>query len=246
MITNVSDLIDFPVNLDNIRFISFMEDDPNKITFIRLLKSMLDEDYHAACVRCCIEEGSEAYEFIASIWEKIKPVSVTEIQRSTKNADKKALYFRFLRVAEMFKAEGAEMLDRKVIITKNKTWDEGNHEEINDLENVYELWRINAEKLYENMEGYIFSVRCWCPSTGREFFIVVDNTAKFCQKGHYDAAEAIASTALCPISNPKALYRQGDVLFFEHSDDPKNPSYVLDEPVRLTAKEYFSLLVSQT
>lgn len=223
---------------------SIISDDPGEITMIRLLKSRFDEDWQQAARSIGIEETEEMWANFEEFWPHVQPVRAVEILKF-KDQDQKAVYFSFLNVAEMFGDFGRK-LDEKKVVTKNKRWDEGNNEYIEDLENVFELWQVDASKLYENKEGFIYAVRCWCPTTNREFFIVVDNEAKFCKKGNYNALDAIASTASCPISNPKALYRQGDVLFWEMSDDPNNPSHLLDEPITLTGEQYIKLLVSQT
>lgn len=192
-------------------------------------------------------------ELLLESWDKIEPITLHDILKD-KSLERRRTILEFVPL-QNFMFQNAEVVDSQTIITKNRRWDmKGNVIEDGTLENVYELIRIHAKELFPEAEdrwgrddfkeAYIYAVKVICPTTGNTFFIVVSSPlapAPFCKKGKFNALEAIAATVFCPITNPKALYRQGDVMVFEHSEDSKQCT-----PYALTGQQYVDLLVAQT
>lgn len=192
-------------------------------------------------------------EFLMEQWDNIEPISMQEILKD-KSLERRRTILEFVPL-QNFMFQNAEVVDTRVVMTKNRTWDrKGRLISSEPLENVYELIRIHAKELFPEAEerwgreqfknAYIYAVKVICPTTSNTFFINVASPLlpkPFCQKGKFNALEAIASTVFCPITNPKALYRQGDVMVFEHSEDSKPCT-----PYALTGEQYVNLLVAQS
>jgi len=83
----------------------------------------------------------------------------------------------------------------------------------------------------------VYAVRCWCSTTGREYWIYVPRNIG--QKG--DALEAIAWTVQLTITDPEYIYRQGDVILAKYSSTSKEC-----RPYHLTAEQYVKLLKAES
>jgi hypothetical protein len=191
------------------------------------------------------------YEFIAEVWDTIIPFTVAEAF-GEKNQEKRRIYFRAIGVKKLFTELAPELLDSQVLNLKNQRWDEKNQPYLDEIEDVYELYKIEGKKLFpeqfaeganswnrEWMEkrSAVYAVRCWCTSTKREYWIYVPNDIG--EKN--DALEAIAWTIQLNITNPVALYRQGDIMIAKAGPESQECSlYHLDK------KTYTKLLVSET
>ena len=105
------------------------------------------------------------------------------------------------------------------------------------MNNVYEIWEVNGEKL--GLEESLYVIKCWCTSTNKEHWLWVNDEYKD------DPLEAIASTFrihenLIPFI--KCIKRQGDVLLVELIKDVKPEGNIIP----LKKEQYFSLLVAQS
>ena len=146
----------------------------------------------------------------------------------------------------LFRLLEPKLLDKKSFTYTNTSWDD----DMEDFSCVrqtdnYELYQIEGSKFFtekeleENKWHYsvkretVYAVRCWCTTTGREYWIYVP--AYIGEKK--DALEAIAWTVQLNITEPKYIIRQGDVIIAKKSEK--------SEPCRhyhLTADKYKELL----
>ena len=151
----------------------------------------------------------------------------------------KPVVFGVINVSDMIKEMGHERYKTEGITLTQKKYDShGNLLGESEQSNVYEVHKVNGEKL--GLTEDIYAVKCWCTSTSNEHWLWIEAQYKD------DPLEAIASTFRVHksiIPHIKALKRQGDVLLCEMSEDvtpDKN-----DEIVPLTKDQYFSLLEAQ-
>lgn len=172
--------------------------------------------------------------YIDEIWDDVKAIEFQEVL-AIENVNKQRILFFYVGPARIF----ANVSDKKIVDTYKHSDKQGD---------LYHLWKMSSKELKlktpdgRERENDIFGIQCWCPSTNHEYWILVDDRKDFCQRGSYSAKAAVASTAKCPITNPKELNRQGEVLIFTHSEN----SVVLDTPVELTTEQYWSLINQQT
>jgi hypothetical protein len=176
-------------------------------------------------------------------WESIPFANVTEAF-AEKNIEVRRLYFKAIGVAEMFKELKPKLVDKKVLEKEGITWLENGTEISTTMRDEYELYEIQGSKLFpeEKQEwraayATLYAVRCWCSTTGREYWIYVPRNIG--QKG--DALEAIAWTVQLNITEPEYIYRQGDVILAKHSASSREC-----RPYHLEAKEYIKLLKAES
>ncbi|MET4545682.1 hypothetical protein ABIE26_003000 [Pedobacter africanus] len=193
----------------------------------------------------------ELGDFVAEVWETIKPVTV-EAALSEKNTERRRVMFDCIGVANLFQKLQPEMLDRQVISKTRTRWDGNNKAYEHVFEDIYELYRIRDEKLFETGWSWrrpqaIYAVRCWCTTTQREFWIYVPEEAAMsgeltsANNRKPDAIQAIAWTIRIDITNPKRIFRQGDIIVVEESDNSQPvPSY------HLKKEQYLELIFSET
>lgn len=180
---------------------------------------------------------------VQPIWDEIKPLTITEAF-AEKNIELRRLMFSCIGIEEMFKQLEPELIDRQEIDFKNKRWNKDNQPYFENIKDVYELYSIKGEKLFpeendwrkQNFDTY--AVRCWCTTTGREYWIYVPRW----EGEKNDAVSAIAWTMQMTISNPEYIVRQGDVIIAKASKD----SVEYKNPQHLTKEQYLTLLQSQT
>ena len=180
----------------------------------------------------------------AEIWEEIVPATVKEAFAEP-NLEIRRLLFKAIGVAKIFAELDPVLIDKHTLTIENLRWDEKNVARIEHVEDTYELYRIDGKKLFpeeksewKTSRANIYAVRCWCTTTGREYWIYVPREVG--EKN--DAIEAIAWTLQINISNPEKIYRQGDIIISKAGPE----SQVLLRPQSLTKDQYLTLLVSQT
>lgn len=185
------------------------------------------------------------HNIIEPIWDSLEPINIGDIIKFTTDTDKRRELFQFFPTRTMFK--DAEVVHNTLRITTQE--DEfGNKRTI---ENVYKLVRESTSKILgvsksEITQGneYIYAVKVECVTTGKDYYLMVPNNAEFTKPGQYNAAAAIAWTALCPISNPKELIRQGEVMLWV--ENPNSKLLKDNEKFHLSEEQYFSLLKFQS
>jgi len=195
-------------------------------------------------------------EFLVEQWDNIQPLTLADVLKEP-SLEKRRGILEYLRLQYLV-YDDAEVVDTCKIITKQKVWNrEGILLEDGTLENVYHLVRVHASKLFPEASrrrntgnDYIYAVKVVCPTTGHVFYINVSSpTAQspHCQPGKYSALNALASLTFCPITNPKSMYRQGDIFIFRRSrkDDPGGKSEPCT-PYPLTGEQFVKLMVAQS
>lgn len=189
-------------------------------------------------------------QFVEEVWETIVPISVTEALKE-KNMEIRRVMFDCIGVAKLFQQLEPELLDRQVIPKMRFRWDKKLEIYQHNFNDTYELYVIEGEKLFEtenrwNKPNPVYAVRCWCTTTEREYWIYVPLSAAL-NKQHLhetptpDAIRAIAWTIRIDITNPKRIYRQGDIIVVVESEDSRTTT-----PYHLSKDQYLNLMYSET
>jgi hypothetical protein len=189
--------------------------------------------------------------FVEEFWDGIIPISVQEALQE-KNTEQRRVMFDCIGVVKLFQQLDPELLDRQVIPKTRTRWNQNNDCWTHQFEDVYELYKIEGNKLFEPINQWqtpnpVFAVRCWCTSTQREYWIyvpqeVATGVQRWPDKGYRpDAIRAIAWTIRIDISKPKRIFRQGDIIVAEESADSKEVT-----PYHLTKEQYLELIFSET
>jgi hypothetical protein len=152
------------------------------------------------------------------------------------------LYFKAIGVAEMFSELQPELVNAQTLEKPGLTWDEKDTPGSVLIRDEYELYKIKGSKLFpeessswRQENATVYAVRCWCSTTGREYWIYVP---KWIGEKN-DAIEAIAWTVQLTITDPVYIHRQGDVIIAKASNTSKECN-----PYHLNASQYKSLLIS--
>lgn len=186
----------------------------------------------------------EFHDLVCAVWDEIQPLTAAQAF-SEKNMERRRVFFRCIGVKALFSSLEPELLDQQVLAFTNHRWDKDNQPYTEKIQDIYELYQIDGGKLFPDMRAQewqrkratVYAVRCWCTTTGREYWIYVP--AEVAAKR--DALEAIAWTVQLGITHPLRIFRQGDVLIAQESAH--------SEPCKLyhlNRATYTSLLVSQT
>jgi len=223
-------------------------------TALRLWKTKYTDLKQFKSEVCKHPSLEEFYNFVAEMWDDIKEVTVKEALQ-LKNTEDRRTYFDCIGPKRMFEQVDAKMLDRQVIKKKRARWDDKNTEYEYEFEDVYELYKIPYTELFEKpketwmRQDDIFVVRCWCTTTGREYWLFVPENG-CCEREYtedgtkvtYSAIGAIAWTIRTNISKPERIYRQGDIIVVKASKD----SVVSGWARHMSKEDYLSLMYSET
>lgn len=189
--------------------------------------------------------------FVEEMWDSIQPVTVRDALQE-QNVEKRRVMFDCIGVTRLFSELDPELIDRQVITKQRTRWDQNNTAWKHQFEDVYELYKIDGHKLFVAINEWqkpnpVFAVRCWCTTTGREYWIYVPVEAALNRpswsnaEAQPDAIRAIAWTIRIDISNPKRIFRQGDIILAEESEDS-----VQVTPYHLSKEQYLDLIFSET
>lgn len=190
------------------------------------------------------ESMQDFADYCASIWKEI-PVLKAQDAFAEPNLEMRRLFFKAIGVEKMFKELEPELVNEQTLVLNNMTWNESDKSmDIVIIHDKYELYKIKGDKLFPEEKSEwrrgnadTYAVRCWCTTTNREYWIYVPRHIG--EKN--DAVEAIAWTVQLPITNPEAIYRQGDVIIAKAGPDSKETRlYHLDK------ETYISKLVAQS
>jgi len=94
---------------------------------------------------------------------------------------------------------------------------------------------------------HVYAVQVFDVHFDTPYFLMVPHTEKFCKKGSYDAAAAVAWTfrTRIPLEYIKCIRRQGEVII-----TTIKPEFVgkpwLDKPYHMSKEDYFKLIVEQS
>jgi hypothetical protein len=194
------------------------------------------------------------------MWDDVNQVTVEQALKIG-NLERRRVYFDCIGVEKLFNELDPTLLDRQVIKKKRKKWDDANDPYDYEFEDVYELYRIEREKLFQTGEddlgsrGDAYAVRCWCTTTNREYWIYVpsnigerhtvvfnEDTLRYDMIKYHDAVEAIAWTIRMNVRFPERIYRQGDIIVAKYCDDSIEMSY----DYHLSKEDYLQLMYSET
>jgi hypothetical protein len=193
--------------------------------------------------------------FVEECWDTIEPVTVEEAFQQTNTEDRR-VFFDAIGIEKLFKSLEPTLLDKQVVKKKRTRWNDKFEEYTHEFEDVYELYQIDGEKMFVKQNDWsrldpIFAVRCWCTTTNREYWLYVPREAALGNnwwhiegdesKTQPDAIRAIAWTVRISITDPKKIYRQGDIIVVKESSTSVETS-----PYHLTKEQYLSLMISET
>lgn len=173
------------------------------------------------------------------LFHKTTPYTYTEAF-NTESRNLRMAIFEAINVQEMMKQLGSTRLAVKGIELINREYiPEVNKFKETPFTQIYELHKIDTTKL--NLVEPAYALKCWCTSTEKEHWLWISSDFKD------NILEAIASTCMVypsMLGKIKHIIRQGDIYIFEMLEEviPKQDEVL----TRLTAKDYFSLLKSQS
>lgn len=189
------------------------------------------------------ESLEEFGDYVATVWSDIEPIEVSEAFEQ-ENVEKRRLYFDVIGIEKVFQHAEPDLLDIKDVVLNNKRWDKDGKEYIQTGLDTYRLYSINGAKLFgstinewQRKNSTVYAVKCFCTTTAREYWLYVPTEIGLKES----ALEAIAWTCRIGITNPKAIYRQGDIFIVEANDDSE-----VCTPYHLDYKTYSLLIQSQT
>lgn len=192
-----------------------------------------------------VELGS----FVEEMWDDILPITTEEALRE-QNMERRRAMFDCIGVSNLFKALKPQLLDKQIINKVRTRWDERNHPYEHRFDDTYELYKIEGHKLFKQVNEWrtpdpVYAVRCWCTTTNREYWIYVPEDAAFGEDPFADRVpdviKGIAWTIRINITHPQRIYRQGDIILVQESEQSKEV-----EPYHLSKKQYLSLMYSET
>jgi len=186
-------------------------------------------------------------------WARIEPLKVQEAFLED-NMERRRVFFECIGPSRLFPALSPKLIDRQVLRKVQTRWDRYNRPYIHVFEDVYELYEIAGEKLFQSFMSndgwrtpeFVYTVRCWCATTQREYWIYIPRYAALGSEyardnTEPDAIRAIAWTIQLTISHPKRILRQGDIIIVEESEASEEvPVYYLSK------EQYINLLYSET
>ena len=181
----------------------------------------------------------------ASVWKDIE-VATAQDAFGQENLEMRRLFFKAIGIEKMFQELNPELVAEETIVFNNTVWnDKDNSMDVKIIHDKYELYKIKGDKLFpeeksdwRRANADIYAVRCWCTTTGREYWIYVP---RFVGE-RKDAIEAIAWTFQLNISDPEALYRQGDIIIAKAGPT----SQELSRPYHIEKDMYLKLLKAQS
>ncbi len=179
-------------------------------------------------------------------WDEVKPIDIQEAL-GERNIEKRKALFSCIGPEKLFREMEPELLDTQTLKKTRKSWGEKNEEIMKDFDDTYELYRIPRKKLFPDVSNAantvaftsiddVYAVRCWCTTTGREYWIFVSPEAAGIKRGSHvvngqivtepnkhDAVAAIAWTFRVgyKAEHIEAIYRQGDCLVVKTTPEAK-------------------------
>ena len=218
-------------------------DENTALKYWKKVNKTIDSFFETVISNNTHPEMLEFGQHVSDKWDSIPDITVQQAFEE-KNIEVRRLFFRAIGVAKMFQELEPTLIDKQVLEKEGITWDSDNKEVTTHMRDEYELYEIQGAKLFpeessswRTANATVFAVRCWCSTTGREYWIYVPRNIG--QKG--DALEAIAWTVQLNITNPEYIYRQGDVILAKYSASSQEC-----RPYHLEAKDYIKLLKAES
>jgi hypothetical protein len=229
-------------------------------TALRLWKTKYADDIRDFFKDVITHDGLQDFGlFVEECWNRIEPVTVEEALKVA-NTEERRTYFDCIGIEKLFKSLEPKLLDMQVIKKSRTRWDDDYNEYTHEFEDVYELYEIDGEKLFDkdrwgNSPQPIYAVRCWCTTTNREYWLYVPREAALGTRwwssepedNKPDAVRAIAWTVRLdvPIGFVDKIYRQGDIIVakIKAEIDASTTSAL---PYHLSKEHYLELMYSET
>jgi len=189
------------------------------------------------------ESLEEFGDYVSTVWSDVEPITASEAFEQD-NVEKRRLYFDVIGVDEVFKQADPELIDMKEVVLNNQRWEKDGTPYLQTGVDKYTLYKINGTELFgstisewQRNNSSVYAVKCSCTTTGRNYWLYVPTEIGLKES----ALEAIAWTCRIGITNPKAIYRQGDIFIVEANADSE-----VCTPYHLDYATYSSLIKSQT
>jgi hypothetical protein len=189
------------------------------------------------------ESLEEFGDYVSTVWSDIKPIEVSEAFEQI-STEKRRLYFDIIGVDKIFESVNPDLLNMASIALNNRRWDADGKEYLQTGIDTYKLYKIDGYKLFgstisewQRENSAVYAVNCNCTSTGRSYWLYVPREVGIKES----ALEAIAWTCRIGITNPKAIYRQGDIFIVAANADSEECT-----PYHLDYATYSKLIQSQT
>ena len=230
-------------------------------TALRLWKTKYADDYRDFQKEVITHESLNDFDqFVQECWNKIEPFTVKDAL-NIENTEERRTYFDCIGIENLFKSLDPKLLDKQVVKKSRTRWDDDFKSYTHEFEDVYELYEIEGDKLFEkdrwgNTPNPVYAVRCWCTTTNREYWLYVPREAALGnrwwsssddEKTQPDAVRAIAWTIRVdvPEENLEKIYRQGDIIVAKMKDSAKITESTFT-PYHLSKEQYLSLMYSET
>jgi len=230
-------------------------------TALKLWKTKYADDYRDFQKEVITHESLNDFDqFVQECWDKIEQVTVEEALK-IENTEERRTYFDAIGIEKLFKILKPKLLDKQAIKKSRVKWDEEFNEYTHEFEDIYELYEIEATKMFSKDRWgnaptqNIYAVRCWCTTTNREYWLYVPREAALgatwwnrdSEDSKPDAIRAIAWTVRIdvPEENVEKIYRQGDIIIAKMKNSAKVTETTLS-PYHLSKENYLSLIYSET
>jgi len=230
-------------------------------TALKLWKTKYADDYRDFQKEVITHESLNDFDqFVQECWDKIEQVTVEEALK-IENTEERRTYFDAIGIEKLFKSLKPKLLDKQAIKKSRVKWDEEFNEYTHEFEDIYELYEIEATKMFSKDRWgnaptqNIYAVRCWCTTTNREYWLYVPREAALgatwwnrdSEDSKPDAIRAIAWTVRInvPEENVEKIYRQGDIIVAKMKDSAKATETTFS-PYHLSKENYLSLMYSET
>jgi hypothetical protein len=232
-------------------------------TALKLWKTKYQDDYRDFQKAVITHESLNDFEeFVSSMWPLIETVSIQDALIQDNTEDRR-VYFDAIGIEKLFKSLDPKLLDKQTIKKSRTRWDDEFNEYTHEFEDVYELYEIQATKMFtkdrwgNEPRDHIYAVRCWCTTTNREYWLYVPRWAALGDhwwsndpkdnQARADAIRAIAWTVRIdvPIGHVDRIYRQGDIIVAKVKDEI-TPDTLSALPYHLSKEDYLQLMYSET
>jgi hypothetical protein len=231
-------------------------------TALKLWKTKYQDDYRDFQKAVITHESLNDFEeFVSSMWPLIETVTIQDalIQENTED---RRVYFDAIGIEKLFKSLDPKLLDKQTIKKSRTRWDDEFNEYTHEFEDVYELYEIQATKMFtadrwgNEPRDHIYAVRCWCTTTNREYWLYVPRWAALGEqwwassedeRAKADAIRAIAWTVRIDVKpeDVEKIYRQGDIIVAKMKDSAKLTQSTFS-PYHLDKEQYLQLMYSET
>ena len=187
-------------------------------------------------VKDCLEDNVLRY--LREKWDNYKKPTIEEIFK-IENLEIRRLCFDFLPPKEIMEKINAKRIAVEGIELNYFRYNEKLEKVPFTKHSIYEIYEGEANLIFENIEGKLYSIKMWCSTTEEEHWMWTTEEYKD------DPLAAIAANCwmhknIMPFVT--GIKRQGDIFIFEKSQQIKPEG----TQVSLTKEQYFDWLICET